>query len=136
MARRSRSRASAKRRRTRRQTRQSAFGNLINKWTLGGIALVLVGAVGILIAARSSPPTTSTPSAATQQDIPYSEVPRTPLAEAKTKFDAGTALFVDTRSLEEYERKHIPNAIALPLSDLSSQSADLPRDAEIITYCT
>ncbi len=136
MAQRRRGRASGKKRRARRQQSRGAFGSLINKWTLSGLALVILGLVAILIATRSSPATPTSSSVADQQNIPFPEVPRTPLADAKAKFDAGTALIVDTRSREEYDRGHIPNAISLPLSDLSNQNPDLPHDAEIIAYCT
>lgn len=98
--------------------------------------MVLLGLVVVLIATRSSPATPTSSSTANQQDIPFPEVPRTPLADVKAKFDAGTVLIVDTRSREEYDRGHIPSAISLPLSDLSTQNPDLPHDAEIITYCT
>ncbi len=121
----------------RRQERRGTFRSLINKWTLGGAALVLIGLLGFLVAvSRPSPGTTPAPGVASQPDIPYPEVPRAPLAEVKAKSDAGTALIVDTRSPEEYAQQHIPGAISLPLSDLSTQNPDLPRDAEIITYCT
>lgn len=118
------------------QTRRRSSSSVFNKWMLGGLVLILVGLAGLLFATRSSPPTTSSPSTANQQDIPFPEVPRIPPAEAKAKFDAGTALIVDTRSREEYAQSHIPNAISLPLSELNNQNPDLPRDAEIITYCT
>ncbi|MGE5618446.1 MAG: rhodanese-like domain-containing protein, partial [Sphingomonadaceae bacterium] len=39
------------------------------------------------------------------------EVPRTPLNQAKRKYDEGSALFVDVRSPQEYEASHIPGAI-------------------------
>ncbi|MFQ5342936.1 MAG: rhodanese-like domain-containing protein [Anaerolineae bacterium] len=120
----------------RRQARRRSSRNLVNKWTLSGLALVLLGLVVVLIATRSSPATPTSSSTANQQDIPFPEVPRTPLADVKAKFDAGTVLIVDTRSREEYDRGHIPNAISLPLTDLSTQNPDLPHDAEIITYCT
>ncbi|MFQ5594035.1 MAG: rhodanese-like domain-containing protein [Anaerolineae bacterium] len=129
----------SRRRRTKRKRRQASrrsSRNLINKWTIGGLALVLIGSAAILIANRSSPATPSPTTAVNQQNIPFPEVPRTPLADAKAKFDAGTALLVDTRSLEDYQQSHIPNAISLPLTDLSTQNPDLPHDAEIITYCT
>lgn len=120
----------------RRPARRRSSRNLINKWTLSGLALILVGAIAIVIANRSSPATPSPTTSADQQAIPFPEVPRTPLADAKAKFDAGTALIVDTRSREEYDQSHIPDAVSLPLADLNTQNPDLPRDVEIITYCT
>lgn len=136
MAQRRRGRTSGKKRRARRQQSRGAFGWLINKWAIGGLALVLIGSAAILIANRSTPATPTSTGAADQQAIPFPEVPRTPLVDAKARFDAGTALIVDTRSREEYDQSHIPDAVSLPLTDLSTQNPDLPHDAEIITYCT
>ncbi len=121
----------------REEGRRPAWSTWLNKWTLGGAALILVGLLGFLAAAnQSSPAPAGSTGASNQADIPYPGVPRTPLEEVKAKFDAETVLIVDSRSAEEYARSHIPGAISLPLSDLSAQNPDLPRDTEIITYCT
>jgi 3-mercaptopyruvate sulfurtransferase SseA len=111
---------------------------MVSPWTLAGLAVILVGVAGFLFAyTRSLPgPAAQTRASNQQGDIPFPEVPRIPLEEAKAKFDAGTALIVDTRSREEYDQSHIPNAISLPLTELNTQNPDLPRDVEIITYCT
>lgn len=133
---------SRRKRKTRqhRPTQDSSLTDMLfNKWVVVGASLVIVGLVGFLIAANQSPSTPTSPSTANvanQGNIPYPEVPRTPLEEAKAKYDEGTALIVDTRSMEEYNRQHIPGAAALPLSELGTQNPDLPRDQEIITYCT
>lgn len=127
----------SRRKRRRQQDQGGIFSNLINTWTLSGLALVLIGLIAFVIAVNRPPPATSGLAEVTNQpNIPAPEVPRIPLPEAKAKFDQGTALFVDSRSQEEFERSHIPNAISLPLSELNTQNPDLPRDAEIITYCT
>jgi 3-mercaptopyruvate sulfurtransferase SseA len=107
-------------------------------------ALSLVAVVGLPYVARtwsatSSPatPVSTAPQAESSQqagEIPYPEVPRIPLAEAKAQYDGGTALFVDTRSQEAYESAHISTAISLPLADLEARYGELPQDAEIITY--
>lgn len=129
----------------RRKTRQrqpardrSIFDTLLNKWTLGGAALILIGVLGFLIAAnrQPSPATPSQPAATNNSDIPYPEVPRTPLADAKAQYDAGAAFIVDARTQDQYAASHIPGAISLPLSDLSTQNPDLPRDQDIVLYCT
>ncbi|MBS1253707.1 MAG: hypothetical protein MAG451_02760 [Anaerolineales bacterium] len=119
------------------ESRRPAWSTWLNKWTLGGAALILVGLLGFLLAAnRSSPAPASSTGASNQADIPHPGVPRMSLEEVKAKSDAGTVLIVDSRSAEAYARSHIPGATSLPLSDLSTQNPDLPRDREIITYCT
>lgn len=108
---------------------------------IGGLALMLI-AGGIALYNPSPFPTSSPtdvsqiPDSHDEQGIPYPDVPRIAIAEAKAKYDAGTAIFVDVRSLEEYQTRHIPNAISLPAEELSSRVDELAKDAEIITYCT
>lgn len=47
------------------------------------------------------------------------------------------ALIVDVRTQEEYEKKHIPNALLVPIDDLKAGDfSKLPdKDATILTYC-
>lgn len=122
------------RRRRRERGREPSGPSLVNKWTVGGAALLLIGVVGFLIAMNQ--PTGDQVSPGNTANIPFPEVPRTPVDTTQTKLDAGSALIVDTRSRAEYEEQHIAGAISLPLSELSTQNPDLPQDAEIITYCT
>lgn len=124
--------------RKRRDRSGGSYWHLLNKWTVGGATLILIGLAGFLVAVNQPGPaaTTEAPAAGNQPDIPAPEIPRTSLEEAKTKFDTGTALFVDTRSMAEYQQSHIPDAVPLPLDELNTRNPDLPLDAEIITYCT
>lgn len=43
---------------------------------------------------------------------------------------------IDVRSPEEYDEKHIPGAINIPLGELESRSNNLPRQSMIITICS
>ena len=47
------------------------------------------------------------------------------------------AIILDVRTLDEYEKKHIPNALNIPLEDLrNGDFAKLPdKNATIMTYC-
>ena len=71
-----------------------------------------------------------------EEGIPFPDVPRLALADAKARFDDGSALFVDVRDLDAYAAAHIPNSLSLPLGEIESRYQELPKDAEIITYCT
>lgn len=71
-----------------------------------------------------------------EQGIPYPEVPRLSVEEAKARHDAGTTYFVDVRDEESYAKMHIANALSLPLTELEARYQVLPKNAEIITYCT
>jgi len=68
-----------------------------------------------------------------------SRVKRITLAEAKRFFDETTAIFVDSRSDEEYADGHIPGAVHMPWEEFDTFSGDLPafipRGTTIIAYC-
>lgn len=103
---------------------------------IGGILFILVGALVIYNADRSLYNVSEPSDSHDAQGIPYPEVPRISLAEAKARYDARTALFVDVRSQGEYDTAHIPNAKLLPLADLQTRYRELPTNQEILTYCT
>ena len=44
-------------------------------------------------------------------------------------------LFVDVRTVSEYEDGHIEGAILIPLSEIDNRLSELPRDRPIIVYC-
>jgi rhodanese-related sulfurtransferase len=46
------------------------------------------------------------------------------------------ALVVDVRRGFEWNRVHIPDAIHLPLEQLSQRCVELPEDRLLITFCT
>ncbi|KAA3655681.1 MAG: zinc-ribbon domain-containing protein [Chloroflexi bacterium] len=78
----------------------------------------------------------SNPVSQENAGLPYPEVARIDLDEAKRRFDAGTAVFVDTRDLDEYEAAHIPGAVHMTLADIETRHRELVDSPEIITYCT
>jgi rhodanese-related sulfurtransferase/DNA-binding MarR family transcriptional regulator len=47
----------------------------------------------------------------------------------------GEVIVLDVRPLEEYRAGHIPGAVSIPLKELRSQLAKLPRSREIVAYC-
>ncbi len=57
-------------------------------------------------------------------------------AEAKQLIDGNRPPFIlDVRQPEEFKSGHIPNAVLVPLSDLSQQINRLPKDVDILTVC-
>jgi 3-mercaptopyruvate sulfurtransferase SseA len=70
------------------------------------------------------------------QDIPFAEIERVSLADARTAYDNGTAIFLDVRDSSAYAAGHIPGAISTPLEELENNMNNLERDQWIITYCT
>ena len=67
---------------------------------------------------------------------PIVDVERISVEDTKALFDAGEAVIVDVRTSVEYERGHIPGAIAIPRSEIESRMEELPHEAEILLYCT
>ncbi len=103
----------------------------------GVVLLLIVGALALNDTPQSAPATVSEiPDYHNEEGIPYPEVPRISVTEAKAQYDAGTVLIVDVRSQGEYDTAHVRNALSLPLADLDARYQELPKDTQIITYCT
>ena len=64
------------------------------------------------------------------------EAPRIPLEEAKKDFDAGNAVFVDTRSANAFQAEHIKGAINVPSNEIEAKYKDIPTGKKIIAYCS
>lgn len=64
------------------------------------------------------------------------DAPRISLEDAKKDFDAGTAIFVDTRGTQAYDGEHIKGAINVPAADLQAKINTIPTDKKIIAYCS
>ena len=84
---------------------------------------------------KADAPKTTTP-ASSHNHADDDSVPRITLAEAKKEFDAGTALFVDTRDISSYRFSHIKGAQHLPAEAASTRWKELPTDKKIIAYCS
>ena len=59
-------------------------------------------------------------------------VDRTALIE---RVRSGAVTVLDVRPTEEYQAGHIPGALSVPLSQLRTRLASLPRDREVVAYC-
>jgi len=99
---------------------------------IGGLMMVV--AVVILLIQSQQP---AIPAGNTQNpNIPYPQVERISVGDAKAAFDAGTAVFVDTRTIDSYNAGHIPGALSIPEEEAESRFAELNPNDWIITYCT
>jgi rhodanese-related sulfurtransferase len=62
------------------------------------------------------------------------------LPEALTLFSKRSALFVDARGRESYQRLHIPGAVNMPFDpfadDMPKKAATLPKDRLLVLYCS
>ena len=101
-------------------------------------AVVVLSALAVTYWTTAQPPAivSEIPDVHDEQGVPFPDVPRISAVEAKTRYDTGTALFVDVRDQEAYAAAHIPGALSLPLQEFETSYQALPRAAEIITYCT
>jgi hypothetical protein len=106
---------------------------------LVGLGLILMSAsVYWLVRATQKPIVIPTATTATDAapDMPYPEVKRISLVEAKAAFDQKKALFVDARGEPYFSEGHIPGAIALSPDQVQAKISELGQKTWIITYCT
>ena len=62
-----------------------------------------------------------------------------PIAPERVKqlIDVGEPIFLfDLREVEEFKRERLPGAVSLPLKELPSQTAKVPRTGRVVLYCT
>jgi hypothetical protein len=64
------------------------------------------------------------------------DAPRISLADAKKEFDAGSAVFVDTRAAATYKSEHIKGAINVPMEAVETKYKEIPKGKKIIAYCS
>ena len=62
--------------------------------------------------------------------------PRISAADAKKAVDAGKAVLVDVRSAQNYQQEHAKGALSVPTNEIATRMSELPKDKQIITYCT
>lgn len=62
--------------------------------------------------------------------------PRISVADAKKALDAGKAVLVDVRGADSYRQEHAKGAVSLPTHEIAARAGELPKDKQIITYCT
>jgi rhodanese-related sulfurtransferase/DNA-binding transcriptional ArsR family regulator len=55
--------------------------------------------------------------------------------ELMARADEGLVTLLDVRPPEEYAREHLPGAVNVPLAELKSHLAGLPKEREVVAYC-
>jgi 3-mercaptopyruvate sulfurtransferase SseA len=107
-------------------------------------SLIAIAIIGITIysACEKAAPTASTAqtnTAATpppsSQD-PAANAPRISLTDAKKDFDAGSAVFVDTRAELTFKQEHIKGAINISAETFETRYKEIPTGRKIIAYCS
>ena len=107
------------------------------------VALVIVAMiVGVIISIEGG---TTTSASSSEQNtalplntgsLPYPDVPRIGVQESQTKQGRGQAILVDVRSTESFQKSHAAGAVSIPEAEIGDRMNELPRDKEIILYCT
>ncbi len=92
----------------------------------GGL-LLLAGAVFLSLSARQLE---------AQSNLPYPEIKRVSLKDARQALEASSAIILDVRDPESFASSHIPGAINIPQDQLASRLNELSSARWIITYCT
>ena len=72
----------------------------------------------------------------TSAPAPTDNAPRITLADAKKDFDAGNAVFIDTRAETSYKPEHIKGAINIPMEMVEAKYKEIPTGKKIIAYCS
>lgn len=100
------------------------------------LALLLMVAGIALLAAMALLLISSGPAETPAAVLAPGEAARVELAEAKTAYDTGSALFIDVRDADAYAVGHVPGALNIPLAEIAARLVELDPAAPIITYCT
>ena len=128
------------RRGTRPQKRGSQASSLLIPVLVGVVVLAIALGIIITLEGRQAPAgeaaTVATAQPGVAGDIPYPAVPRAALEETFQKLSQGEALVVDVRGKASYDVGHIAGALSLPEGEIDARLDELPRDAEIVLYCT
>jgi 3-mercaptopyruvate sulfurtransferase SseA len=99
-----------------------------------GLALILGAAAWYVIYAPSA--VSSEPTAPVGESVPYPDVPRISLGDAKAAYDTQSAVFIDVRGEPYYSEGHIPGARSITEEELPNHINELNPSQWIITYCT
>ena len=119
---------------------------------IGSILIITVGTLLILSAIpaggpaapapQTVPPAAIPPAAAPQSaptipaEVPYPEIVRISLGDAKAAYELKQATYLDVRDADLYASGHIPGALSIPLNDLETRLKELDPNAWLLTYCT
>jgi rhodanese-related sulfurtransferase len=85
--------------------------------------------------ALNKPPAPTATFAVQGEDLLLS-IPRVTLADAKSAYDSGTAVFLDVRGDAAFQQNHIPGAVAIDVTEIPTRISELKPDDWIIPYCT
>lgn len=134
-----------KQRRSTRRTQKKKGPSLVIPIIVGVVVVaIVVGAIALLETGRSrssarageDPAPGNTAQALNTGSLPYPDVPRISLEETQSKMALDQAVLVDVRSKASYDKSHAVGALSIPEEEMGARVDELPRDKDIILYCT
>ena len=115
------------------------------RFILSMLAVFALGAIVLTACQKSAAPVAKAP---TNQNSAAASAPkkdehghedgatRITLAEAKAEFDAGNAVFVDTRDAAAFRQERIKGAINIPTEAVATRYTEIPTGKKVIAYCS
>lgn len=100
---------------------------------------LILAAVTILAACNAVDPVTNSntkPIPQGSQPVYADGARRVTVKELEAMMKDGTALVIDVRSQDAYDRGHIPGSRLIPAGEILNHIGELPRDKTIVTYCS
>jgi 3-mercaptopyruvate sulfurtransferase SseA len=70
------------------------------------------------------------------ENIPFPEIGRTSLADARAAYNDGSVVFLDVRTPGEFAQSRIPGSINIPLDELADRLGELDPEDRFLTVCT
>lgn len=55
--------------------------------------------------------------------------------DLRARIQQGDVVLLDVRPANEYDAAHLPGALSIPLEELETRLAEIPKDQEVIAYC-
>ena len=101
------------------------------------IAIFILGAAALVAACSPATPTAAPGATSPAQSAPVAVQPlpaEVSTAEALALRGAG-AFVLDVRQPDEWAAVHIPGATLIPLGDLPSRLAEVPKDQRVVVVC-
>ena len=114
------------------QKSNSTANNLPLLLIAGGVVIILAILIWQFVIQQPTPAANQPVSA----NIPFANISRTSLADAKAALDSKGAIFVDVRDLDIYNSGHVSGALSIPLAEIETRYRELDPNKWIITYCT
>jgi hypothetical protein len=132
-------------RRRQARTKEQKGPSLLIPSIVGVVVLAII--VGAILSIEGTQPATAGPAGGDlglgntaqpldTRSIPYPDVPRISPPEAQQKLEQSQAVLVDVRGKALYDAGHAAGAISIPEAEMATRLNELPRDQEIILYCT